>query len=112
MPVAPSETSSSSAEKCNEALDRALDAAHNVDVGDYWFGDKKNYRAALSRYEQALDEKPDDPAIHVRAGRALEKLNDVPQAINKYKTAEKLGKSGKWTDEAHAALLRLEAPSH
>lgn len=113
MPVASSETSNNIAtEKCNEALDRALEAAHNVEVGDYWFGDKKNFKAALSRYEQALDEKPDDPAIHVRAGRALEKLNDVPQAITEYKAAEKLGKPGKWTDEAHAALLRLEASSH
>ena len=111
--MADSETSGNSAtEKCNEALDRALDAAHNVDVGDYWFADKKNYKAALSRYEQALDEKPDDPAIHVRAGRALEKLKAVPEAISEYKAAEKLGKPGKWTDEARAALLRLEAPSH
>ncbi len=111
--MADSEMSGNSAtEKCNEALDRALDAAHNVDIGDYWFADKKNYKAALSRYEQALDEKPDDPAIHVRAGRALEKLNAVPEAITEYKAAENLGKPSKWTDEAHAALLRLEAPSH
>ncbi len=111
--MAASATSGNAAtEKCNEALDRALDAAHNVDVGDYWFRDKRNYRAALSRYEQALDEKPDDPAIHVRAGRVLEKLNAVPEAITQYKAAEKLGKPGKWTDEAHAALLRLEVPSH
>ena len=111
MPVAASETSGSTAtEECNEALDRALEAAHNVEVGDYWFGDKKNYKAALSRYQQALEEKPDDSAIHVRAGRALEKLNAVPQAITEYKAAEKLGKPGKWTNEAHDALLRLHAP--
>ena len=112
MPVAPSETSGNSAtEKCNEAIDRALKAAHDVQVGD-WSAEAKNYPGARLRYEDALEYKPDDPAIHVRLGRVLEQLNDVPQAITEYKTAEKLGKPGKWTDEAHAALLRLEAPSH
>lgn len=100
-------SSKSSVEKCNAAMDRAFDAAHNVEVGDYFF-EQKNYRAALSRYQEALEEKPDDPAIHVRLGRASEKLNDLPQAMEHYKAAEELGHSDKWTDEAHAALLRLQ----
>ena len=112
MPVAASETSGNKAtEKCNEAIDRVLKAAHDVQVGD-WSVEAKNYAGARLRYEDALEYKPEDPAIHVRLGRVLEQLNDVPQAITEYKAAERLGKPGKWTDEAHAALLRLEAPSH
>ena len=100
-----------SAEECKQALDRALEAAHNVEVGD-WSFEEKNYRGARLRYEEALELKAPDPAIHVRLARTLEKLNDVPGAAAEYQAAEKLGKPGKWTDEAHAALLRLQAPSH
>ena len=58
----------------------ALEAAHNADVGDQYFG-QKNYNGALMRYEDALEGKPGDVAIHVRLGRVLEKLGRFPQAI-------------------------------
>ena len=52
----------------------ALEVAHNVEVGDYAFGEK-NYNGALLRYNDAVEEKPGDLAIRVRLGRVLEKLN-------------------------------------
>ena len=85
---------------------RALDAAVDVEMGDSHFKDK-NYRGALFRYQDALENKPEDVAIFVRSARAAEKLNEIPQAIEYYQAAEKLGRTGKWTDEAHAALQRL-----
>jgi tetratricopeptide (TPR) repeat protein len=97
------------AEECNAAVDMALAAAHNVEVGDYYF-ERKNYRAASLRYEEALDQKPGDPAIHARLGRVLEKLNQIPRAIEEYKVALKSGGPDKWLDEAKSALLRLEGP--
>ncbi len=114
--TSPNEKSSSSksssktpADKCNEAMERALEAAHNVEVGDFSSA-QKNYRGALMRYSDALQDKPDDPAIHVRLGRVFEKLNQVPEAIEQYKVAQKLPGPEKWAEEAAAALLRLQPP--
>ncbi len=88
----------------------ALEAANDVDVGDYYLGEKKNYQAAYQRYHDALEAKPGDIAIHVRLGRALEKLNQLPQAIEQYQAAQKLTGPQKWLDEAKSALQRLEHP--
>ena len=86
-----------------------LKAAHDVDVGDYYF-EEKSYTAALQRYNDALEEKPGDSAIHVRSGRAFEKLNQVPQAIEQYKAAQTLDGPAKWSDEAKSSLQRLGVP--
>jgi len=87
----------------------AVEAAHNVEVGDYYFGEK-NYSGARMRYNDALEEKPGDLAIHVRLGRVLEKLNQIPQALEHYEAAEKLAGPEKWSDEAKSALRRLQPP--
>lgn len=118
-PAAPVETPSSGnasssqtdTDRCNDAMDRALDAAHNVDVGDTYF-QKENYRGAQLRYQDAVDEKPADAAIHVRLGRAFEKLNDPAHALEHYQAAEKLPGPEKWTHEAHAAIARLQPTAH
>jgi Tetratricopeptide repeat len=94
-------------ETCGTAMKRALEAAHNVDVGDQYFG-QKNYNGALMRYKEALEEKPGDVAIHVRLGRVHEKLGQLSQAIEAYNAAQKLPRTEKWTDEAKSALLRLQ----
>ena len=82
-------------------------AAHNVDVGDQYFG-QKNYSGAWMRYEDALEEKPEDVAIHVRLGRVFEKLGRLPEAIEAYNAAQNLPRTGKWSDEAKSALMRLQ----
>ena len=93
--------------KCNDAMELALEAAHNVDVGDSDFAEK-NYKGALLRYKDAVAEKPGDIAIRVRLGRVFEKLDQLSQAIEQYKTAQKLTGPKNWSDEANAALLRLQ----
>lgn len=98
-------------DKCDSAMEKALAAAHNVDVGDYYFKDK-SYRPAMLRYQDALEEKPQDAAIEVRMGRVLEKLNQLPNAIEHYQAAQKLGAPEKWSDEAKAALSRLQSPGN
>jgi len=92
---------------CDEAMERTLKAAHDVDVGDYSF-EANNYRGALMRYKDALEEKPGDAAIHVRLGRVFEKLGQPTQAIEQYKAAQDLAGPAKWSEEAKAAVLRLE----
>ena len=95
------------AETCGAAMKMALEAAHNVEVGDQSFG-QKNYKGAMLRYKEALEEKRGDVAIHVRLGRVLEKLDQLPQAIEEYKAVQKLRGPEKWTNEAKSALLRLQ----
>jgi len=75
-----SSSSKSPADDCNDAMEMALEAARNVEVGDYYF-EKKNFNGALMRYKDAAKEKPSDVAIHVRLGRVFENLNQRPQAI-------------------------------
>jgi len=38
----------------------------------------------------------------------LEKLGQLPQAMEQYKAAQELAGPAKWSDEAKAAVLRLE----
>jgi tetratricopeptide (TPR) repeat protein len=96
-------------EPCDEKMEIALKAAHDVEVGDYYFEEKK-YNAALQRYNDALEEKPGDIAIHVRLGRVFEKMNQLPQAIEQYQAAQKLAGPEKWSEEAKSALQRLQPP--
>ncbi len=107
VPQSPPKTSK---EQCDERAASVLEAANDIEVGDYYFGEKKNYQAAYQRYHDALEAKPGDIAIHVRLGRVLEKLNQVPQAIEQYRAAQKLVGPQKWSDEAKSALQRLEHP--
>jgi len=85
----------------------ALLGAHNVEVGDQYFG-QRNYNGALMRYKDAREEKPEDAAIYVRLGRVLEKLRQFPEAIEVYTKAQKLPRTERWTDEAKSALVRLQ----
>src|SRR5258708_3529272 len=94
-------------DKCNDAMEMALKAAHDVEVGDYSFA-ANNYDGALLRYKDAVEEKPGDAAIHVRLGRVFEKLGQLPQAMEQYKAAQELAGPTKWSDEAKAAVLRLQ----
>lgn len=99
-------SSRTATDKCNDAMEMAVEAAHNVEVGDYYF-EQKNYKAASFRYQDALELKAGDAAIYVRLGRALEKLNELPKAVENYQAAAALAGPEKWTQEARAALDRL-----
>jgi len=46
----------------NDAMEMALEAAHDVEVGDYSFA-ANNYDGALLRYKDAAKEKPGDAAF-------------------------------------------------
>lgn len=93
--------------KCDEAMDRVLEAAHDVDVGDTYF-EEKNFRAAMMRYQDAAQQKPTDAAILVRLGRAYEKLKEPAKALEQYQSAAKLAGPEKWVDEARNGVSRLE----
>jgi len=100
-------TSKSAVNKCDLAMEQAIEAAHDVEVGDY-NAKQKNYRGALMRYQDALDKKPNDAAINVRLGRMYEKLGDIPHAKESYNAALNCSGPTNWTHEAQSALTRLD----
>jgi tetratricopeptide (TPR) repeat protein len=92
--------------KCPAAAHDPIGAAKNVDIADYYM-QKKNYRAALSRYKEALEQKPGDPAIHLRLGRTHEMLEQREEARKHYQAAAD-AREGFWTVEAKEALRRVK----
>jgi tetratricopeptide (TPR) repeat protein len=85
---------------------RPVAAARNTEAGDYYFSEK-NYRAALSRFQEALEDKPDDAAIHLRLGRTYEKLNDPIKAFEHFDAALILAPDGPGAKAAGDGLERL-----
>jgi tetratricopeptide (TPR) repeat protein len=83
-------------------------AVHDVEVGDFNYGDK-NYRGALVRYQTALDEKPNDPGILLRLGKAFEKVGELENAREKYEASITAGPDKPSAKEATAALDRIKA---
>lgn len=91
-------------------------AAKDVEVGDFYFK-RKNYRAALERYKEALVYKPNDAVANFRLGECEEKTGNPEQAAAHYEAYLKILPEGPFSADARKALARLkpvsskEAPS-
>ena len=68
----------------------------------------KKYNSSFAALQRRSQRKTEGLAIHVRLGRAFEKLGRPSQAIQEYKSGPKLAGPQKWSDEAKAALIRLQ----
>ena len=84
-------------------------AMKNIEVGDYYFK-RENYRAAASRYQDALIYKPKDAEATLKLARCLEKLKQFDDARDDYAAYLKIIPNGKDADEARKALERLAKP--
>src|SRR5215469_6786759 len=82
-------------------------AAKDVEVGDFYFR-RKNYRAALDRYKEALLYKDNDAMANLRLGETYEKLNQPDAAIPHYEAYLKILPHGPSSQEAEKALERLK----
>ncbi len=82
-------------------------AAKDVEVGDFYFK-RKNYRAAIARYQDALLWKDNDADANFRLGQAFEKTNDLPQAVAHYQNYLKILPHGPYAAEAQKALDKLK----
>jgi tetratricopeptide (TPR) repeat protein len=82
-------------------------AAKDVEVGDFYFK-RKNYRAAIARYQDALLWKDNDAEANFRLGQAFEKTNDLPQAVAHYQNYLKILPHGPYAGEAQKALDKLK----
>ena len=82
-------------------------AMKDIEVGDFYFK-RKNYRAAIGRYREALEYKPNDAVATYELALALEKVNALDEARTNYEAYLKILPHGPSAEEARAALRRLD----
>ena len=85
-----------------------MKALKDVEVGDYYFK-RKNYRAALDRYKEALYYKDNDAVASYRLAVCQEKLGHADEAKKYYEQYLKILPEGPFAKDAHASLDRLTA---
>jgi tetratricopeptide (TPR) repeat protein len=83
-------------------------AAKDVEVGDFYFK-RKNYRAAMERYREALVYKPNDAVANFRLAECSEKTGNQSDAIAHYLQYLKILPHGPLAPDAQKALERLKA---
>ena len=85
-------------------------AAKDVEVGDFYFK-RKNYKAALERYKDALIYKPNDAVANFRLAECLEKTGSPSDAVTYYREYLKILPHGPLAPDAEKELERLKADS-
>lgn len=83
-------------------------AAKDVEVGDYYFK-RKNYKAAIARYQDALIYKPNDAIAQYRLAEALDKTGKSDEAVEHYQEYLKILPHGPNAEDAQKALAKLNA---
>ena len=83
-------------------------AAKDVEVGDFYFK-RKNYRAAIERYKDALIYKPNDAVAQFRLAESLSKTGNPQEAVTHYQEYLKILPHGPFAADAQKALNRLKA---
>ena len=83
-------------------------AVKDIEVGDFYFK-KKNYRAALGRYQDALVYKPNDAVAQFRLAECFDKTGDSGDAVTHYQEYLKILPHGPFAADAQKALDRLKA---
>jgi len=82
-------------------------AMKNVEVGDYYYK-RGNYRAAVSRYQEALQWKPKDAEATFKLADSYDKLGDIVDARDNYEKYLGILPKGPRADDVKKALARLK----
>jgi len=85
-------------------------ADKDVEVGDYYMR-LKNYRAAISRYREALQWEDTNAEAMYRLGQALEAVGKYQDARKQYAAYLNIVPDGKFANNAEDALDRLKDKS-
>ena len=83
-----------------------MKAQKDVDIGDYYFR-RKNYRAAMDRYKEALYYKENDAIATYRLAVCAEKMGDKLEARRNFEQYLKIIPEGPLAKEARASLEKL-----
>jgi tetratricopeptide (TPR) repeat protein len=83
-----------------------MKALKDIEVGDYYFK-RKNYKAALDRYKEALYYKNNDAVASFRVAVCQEKLGDKTEARKYFEQYLKILPEGPLAKDAHASLAKL-----
>lgn len=82
--------------------------AKDMDVGNFYLNERKNYAGAMMRFRDALEQKPNDPLATFKLAQALEGLKQNDEAREGYSAYLKLEPKGPHVGEARQALDRLQ----
>jgi tetratricopeptide (TPR) repeat protein len=85
--------------------------AKDMDVGDFYLNQKKNYAGAAMRFRDALEQKPNDPRATFMLAQSLEGLQQNDEARETYAAYLKLEPKGPFAGDAKKALERLQTES-
>ncbi len=83
-----------------------LKAKKDVEVGDFYYK-RKNYKAALERYKEALYYKDGDAVASFRVALCQEKLGNNSEATKYFEQYLKILPEGPLAKEAHSSLDRM-----
>jgi tetratricopeptide (TPR) repeat protein len=83
-----------------------MKALKDIEVGDYYFK-RKNYKAALDRYKEALYYKDNDAVASFRLAVCQEKMGDKAEAKKYFEQYLKILPEGPLAKDAHTSLERL-----
>ena len=81
-------------------------AEKHIEVGDYHLK-RKNYRAAASRFREALEWKPGDAEATYKLALSEEKLGQLAEARQAYEEYLKILPRGAFADDSRKAIERL-----
>lgn len=84
-------------------------AAKDIEVGDFYFK-RKNYRAAESRYREALYYKNNDAEATFRLAICMEKLQRPDDAVAEFQSYLRILPNGSKSEDARRAIERLSKP--
>ena len=87
-----------------------MKALKSVEIGDFYFK-RKNYRAALQRYKEALDYKEGDAVATFRLAQCQGQIGERDAALENYAAYLKILPHGQFADEARDAIVSLKAES-
>lgn len=83
-------------------------AAKCIEVGD-WYFKQENYRAAISRYQEALEWKPKDAEATYKLALVEEKSGDPTAALANYQAYLKILPNGPYAEKARKGIDRVKS---
>ena len=81
-----------------------------MEVGEFYYA-QKNYRAAESRFREALEYTPDNPRARFKLAQVLEKLGKADEARQNYEAYLQINPNGEFATAARKALSQTQANS-